>query len=156
MGDQFSISPLYQFGTGDALNAFGESDGNPFCLGNFTDQEIAENAAYAALTQMQDQSQFLKSLLHSGTNDAVKWLLTIPSITKFDRTIINYFMTICLKELPPTLGSFENWSLKHSTGAEEILAMAAVGGLYSTTNGSHVIASAMCNDARRLLLTRVS
>jgi len=108
------------------------------------------NAAFAAPTQMQ----------HDTTarigHDASRWLASVPSITKFDRSIVNHFMTTFMKEVPHTLTSFANFSVQGSTTAAEVLAIAAVGGLYCTTSGSHIVAKAMCSDARRILLTRVS
>jgi hypothetical protein len=155
-GDPFSISPLYQFGTGDALNAFYTSNTDIFGDQDLEDPEVIGSAAHMALRQMESQSNFLSTLLHSLEPDAQRWLLTEPSITKFDRTIINHFLTIFMREVPPTLSSFENWAIQSTTSAEEMLSMAAMGGLYSTTSGSQVVAAALCNDARRLLLTRVS
>jgi len=107
-------------------------------------------------SHQQDRLETSKAAFPHISNDASQWLRTKPSIWKFDRVVINHFLNIFLKQVPFTLTSFLDFVIRESTIEEEILAIAAVGGLYSTTSGSHIVAKAMCADARRLLLTRVS
>ncbi|RYC79283.1 hypothetical protein BFJ63_vAg17836 [Fusarium oxysporum f. sp. narcissi] len=88
-------------------------------------------------------------------HDASRWLVTRPSISNFDRTIVNRFLNLFFAQASSTFTSFKSFRITCSTNEEEVLAIAAFGGLYCTTRGSHVIARALCSDARRLLLTRI-
>ncbi|KAM0205487.1 hypothetical protein ACHAQI_009047, partial [Fusarium lateritium] len=88
-------------------------------------------------------------------HDASRWLVTRPSISNFDRTIVNRFLNLFFAQVASTFTSFKSFRITSSTNEEEVLAIAAFGGLYCSARGSHVIARALCSDARRLLLTRI-
>ncbi|KAJ5062299.1 hypothetical protein J3E74DRAFT_473886 [Bipolaris maydis] len=99
--------------------------------------------------------QEIPQTLALNTDQAsTRWLSLEPSLDKFDRVIVNHFINLFLQELPSMFSSWDNFRIRKTTTEEEVLAMAAVGGLYSTTSGSHVMARAMSGDARRLALTR--
>ncbi|KAH8803325.1 hypothetical protein F5884DRAFT_805117 [Xylogone sp. PMI_703] len=87
--------------------------------------------------------------------DATGWMTTIPSFEKFDRDIINYFLTAFMKHIAPTFTSFLGFQVDEGTTSEKILAMAAVGGLFCKTSGGFTMARSMCSDARRLLFAQV-
>ncbi len=89
------------------------------------------------------------------SNEASRWLQTIPSISKFDHVILNHFINLFVQEVVPTFKSFHDFEIRQFTSEEETLAIAAVGGLYSDIAGSDIIARAMLSDLRRLLLTLV-
>ncbi|RSL56815.1 hypothetical protein CEP53_006690 [Fusarium sp. AF-6] len=99
--------------------------------------------------------EIAEAMFPSLNSDASRWLTTRPSLSNFDHVIVNRFINLFVMEVPETFISFKNFHIKWSTNEEEVLAVAAFGGLYSTTQGSHVIARAMCSDSRRLLLTRI-
>ncbi|KAJ6287548.1 hypothetical protein J3E71DRAFT_388935 [Bipolaris maydis] len=101
--------------------------------------------------------QEIPQTLALNTDQAsTRWLSLEPSLDKFDRVIVNHFINLFLQELPSMFSSWDNFRIRKTTTEEEVLAMAAVGGLYSTTSGSHVMARAMSGDARRLALTRTN
>ena len=105
--------------------------------------------------QQQHPKDSSKAVFPHINSDASQWLTTKPSIWNFDRVVINHFLDIFLRQVPPTLTSFLGFVIRESTSEEEVLAIAAVGGLYSMTSGSQIMAKAMYADVRRLLLTRV-
>ena len=115
------------------------------------DISLAHSTAIARLEGCSDGS---RTLLRDSQQSSA-WLVTTPSIVNFDRTIINFFITLFLSKASSTFLSFAGFCISRSTYPEEVLAIAAVGGLYSPRNGSHTIAQAMCSDTRRMLLTRV-
>ncbi|KAH7133857.1 hypothetical protein EDB81DRAFT_805209 [Dactylonectria macrodidyma] len=88
-------------------------------------------------------------------SDASRWLTTRPSLSNFDRLVVNRFINLFVHKVPQVFISFKDFCIKNSTTEEEVLAVASFGGLYCTAAGSLVIARAMCSDSRRLLLTRV-
>jgi hypothetical protein len=118
-------------------------------------QETYTDSARAALAVLEENLTFSRSSSPQSRQEATKWLLTSPSIRKFDRHIINCFLSKFIKHVVPTFCSFKDLKIDEGTTSEKILAMAAVGGLFCTTNGSFQVARAMCSDARRLHLNRV-
>ena len=108
------------------------------------------------IPRQQDALDLAKAAFPATGEDAIRWLASEPSLKNFDRVIINHFINIFLREVPSTFTSFLGLEISKATNEEEVLAMAAIGGLYSSTRGSHIIARAMTGDARRLALTRVS
>ncbi|KAH7556267.1 hypothetical protein BM1_06793 [Bipolaris maydis] len=97
--------------------------------------------------------QEIPQTLALNTDQAsTRWLSLEPSLDKFDRVIVNHFINLFLQELPSMFSSWDNFRIRKTTTEEEVLAMAAVGGLYSTTSGSHVMARAMSGDARSLVI----
>lgn len=99
--------------------------------------------------------------IHSGvfihlSDTTAQWMLSAPTMSKFDRAIMNHFINIFMRRVSSTFISFVEFRIQESTTEEELLAIAAVGGLYSRTSGSQIIARAMLDDSRRLFITRVS
>jgi hypothetical protein len=118
-------------------------------------QEPYTDSARAALAILEENSRFPRASSPQSRQEETKWLLTIPSIRKFDRQILNCFLSKFMKHVVPIFCSFKGFKVDEGTTSEKILAMAAVGGLFCTTNGSFQVARAMCSDARRLHLNRV-
>lgn len=89
--------------------------------------------------------------------DSPAWLRSLGStIQHHDSEIVNYFLNLFKIGLVPAFPTFETFQVTESTLADLILAIAAVGGLLSTIEGSFKIARSMYADARRLLFNRVS
>jgi hypothetical protein len=122
------------------------------------DKGIAEptSANPDAQERQRQSTGYFQAAFPRVSNDASQWLMSKPSLWKFDRVVINDFINIFVRQVPQTLISFFGFSIDEMTLEEEVLAVAAMGGLYSMTSGSHIMARAMCGDARRLMLTRVS
>jgi len=119
-------------------------------------QEFCSGSAQSALSILEEHSRFSRSSSPQSRQEANRWLLTLPSMRKFDRQIINCFLSKFMKHIGPTFCSFTGFKIGESTTSEQILAMAAVGGVFCTTNGSFPVARAMCSDARRLLFAQVN
>lgn len=84
------------------------------------------------------------------------WLQNISqTIRHFDLEIVNAFLGAFLLHIEPVFSTFKGFSFTAQTLPDVILAMAAVGGLYSDHRGSFHIAIAMFTDSRRLVLGRV-
>ena len=113
------------------------------------------DSAQAALTTLEEHTRFSRASSPQSRQEATRWLLTVPSLRKFDRYIINCFLSKFMKNVAPTFSSFRGFKVDDGTTAEKILAMAAVGGLFCSTNGDFNVSRAMCSDARRLLFAQV-
>ncbi|KAF5565039.1 fungal zn(2)-Cys(6) binuclear cluster domain-containing protein [Fusarium phyllophilum] len=117
---------------------------------NFNPQQLISTMA-----QQYQLPDIARNLFPRLDHDASRWLGTKPSVSNFDRTIVNRFLNVFFTQVPSTFTSFECFRISSSTHEEGLLAAAAFGCLYCTTRGSFVIARALCSDARRLVLTRV-
>lgn len=85
------------------------------------------------------------------------WVRSLSrTIHHHDPEIVNYFLNLFRVGVTPVFPTFELFQVTESTLADLILAIAAVGGLLSTLEGSFKIARSMYADARRLLFSRVS
>lgn len=85
------------------------------------------------------------------------WLQKLsPTIRQFNIEIVNDFIQAFVLYIQPVFTTFADMEITHHTLPDVVLAMAAVGGLYSKHKGSYRISIAMFTDARRLLLGRVS
>lgn len=88
--------------------------------------------------------------------DRPNWLLDLPSTQRhFDSDIVNYFINGFMTNNAVAFQTFEALKIDDQTLPDVVLAMAAVGGLFSTLPGSFDISVALYNDARRLALGRV-
>lgn len=111
--------------------------------------------AHAALATLEEHCKISRPPSPHAREDATRWMFRAPSIWNFDRDIINCFLSMFMKHVAPTFTSFSNFKVDNGVTSEKILAMAAVGALFCSTNGSYSAAGAMCSDARRILFTRV-
>lgn len=67
----------------------------------------------------------------------------------YDKEVLNILLNIAQRNLSSTFKVFSNFEYHGDTNYELCLAMAAVGGLFSTTPGSTAVAKSLYNDARR-------
>ena len=89
--------------------------------------------------------------------NAPNWLQGLrSSIGHFDKDIVNYFLEKFFLTTVGAFPTFESFRIESSTLPDVILAMAAVGGLFSRIDGSFDISLSMYMEARRLVLGRVS
>jgi hypothetical protein len=138
-----------------SLDILSDAEASTFGWGAFDSQSTYSDSAPVALSKLQENSRFSRASSPHSRQDATRWLLTSPSMHKFDREIINCFLSIFMRQMAPTFTSFAGFSVDAGTTADKILAMAAVGGLFCTTNGSFSLARAMCSDARRMVSVHV-
>lgn len=89
------------------------------------------------------------------SQDATGWVFSNPSIDKYDQFLLNFFVTLFMKNVAPTFVSFQGFCIDDSASASKVLAIAAMGGLYCGTPGSLNVSSALHSNARRLLLAKV-
>ncbi|KAJ4247093.1 hypothetical protein NW762_013231 [Fusarium torreyae] len=148
----FPLSDNYFDGSGLNVHAAAESQqlNGSLLSAQFDLQQLGD-----VFTQQHQLPAMARNLFPRLDHDASRWLTTKPSVSNFDRTIVNRFLNLFFAHVPSTFTSFESFSISGSTNEEEVLAAASFGGLYCTTRGSLVIARALCSDARRLFLTRI-
>lgn len=70
----------------------------------------------------------------------------------YDREVINVLLNNAQRHLATTFGIYANFEATVDTSHELCLAMAAVGGLFSSVEASTTVAKALYNDARRIHL----
>ena len=146
-----NFTPMFHdYGT-FSLDILSDDEVNTICWGSLESQAAFSDSAPAALSKLQEHSRFSRASSPHSRQDATRWLLTSPSLQKFDRDIINCFLSNFMRHIAPTFTSFVGFKVDAGTTADKILAMAAVGGLFCTTNGSFSLARAMCSDARRMV-----
>jgi hypothetical protein len=78
---------------------------------------------------------------------------TPPDLKNHNIDILRVFLGMFRKHIPKTFGLFHDpLEAQYSHSIENLLAMAALGGLFCTVAGSDQIANSMYNDSRRLCL----
>lgn len=80
------------------------------------------------------------------------WYSDPPRFHLYDREVINVLLNIGRAHLSTTCPIFSKFEATDRCSKQLCLAMAAVGGLFSTVDGSTTIAKSLYNDARRLEL----
>ncbi|KAF5532896.1 fungal zn(2)-Cys(6) binuclear cluster domain-containing protein [Fusarium mexicanum] len=150
--DFFSLTEDYFNGNGLNMNiaAYSQPINSHLLTAQYNPQELISTVA-----QQYQLPTIASNLFPRLDHDASRWLATKPSVSNFDRIIVNRFLNLFFAQVPSTFTSFESFRISSSTHEEGLLAAAAFGGLYCETRGSLVIARALCSDARRLVLTRV-
>ncbi|KAJ4154904.1 hypothetical protein LMH87_000175 [Akanthomyces muscarius] len=84
------------------------------------------------------------------------WYSSQPPRTSPDEFTTNIFLNIFRRHIPPTFALFEELDPSGAANSSYCMAMAAVGGLFCSTQGSYNVARSLYNDSRRILLTRVN
>ncbi|KAH8719106.1 hypothetical protein HC256_003727 [Beauveria bassiana] len=84
------------------------------------------------------------------------WYSKLPTSTVPDAYVVNVFLNIFRRHIPPTFSLFRDMNLSNSPTSSYYMAMAAVGGLFCSVRGSYDVARALYNDSRRMLLTKVN
>ena len=84
------------------------------------------------------------------------WFSAPPRLDVYDPQMINILLNLAKTNLAGTFTIFEDFRALQSTAEDLIVAMAAVGALYCDVEGSHKVAKACYNDARRITLAAVT
>ena len=84
--------------------------------------------------------------------DSHPWYSVPPRLQIYDESIINIFLNLARNHLADSFSVFAYFEAMPGMRQELCLAMAAVGGLFCSVEGSNKIAKALYNDARRMLL----
>lgn len=77
------------------------------------------------------------------------WYSAPPRLQIYDKDVLNILLNLAQTNLSSTFKVFSKFEYNGDTNYELCLAMAAVGGLFSTTHGSTAVAKSLYNDARR-------
>jgi hypothetical protein len=83
------------------------------------------------------------------------WFSALPRLQDHDVDVVNIFLNLFYRHIPKTFTIFGGTKITDRNRPDYILALAAVGGLFCSVNGSFEIAKPMYNDSRRLLLASV-
>ncbi|KAF2102966.1 hypothetical protein NA57DRAFT_52505 [Rhizodiscina lignyota] len=78
-----------------------------------------------------------------------------PNLAIYDAQVLKIFLNLFWRHIPPSFPIFEDLCLGRHPDAHYVLALAAVGGLFCSVEGSLKMAMAMYNDSRRLVLRKV-
>ncbi|EXA34406.1 hypothetical protein FOVG_14386 [Fusarium oxysporum f. sp. pisi HDV247] len=150
--DLFPLTEDYFNGCGSNMDV--AADSQQF-NGDLPTAQFDPQQVIGTIAQQCQLPAIARNLFPRLDHDASRWLATKPSVSSFDRTMVNRFLNLFFAQNPSTFTSFESFRISSSTHEEGLLAAAAFGGLYCTTRGSLVIARALCSDARRLFITRI-
>lgn len=104
-----------------------------------------------AINIMQEHSK-LRSRASSPTVHEAKrtWYSAPPQLQIYDKEVINVLLNVARRHLSTTFGIYADFEAGESTAHELCLAMAALGGLFSSVDGSVTMAKSLYNDARRI------
>lgn len=80
------------------------------------------------------------------------WYSSRPGLHHYDRDVINILLNVGRAHISTTFPIFSNFVATNDTSQQLCLAMAAIGALYSTAEGSNTAAKTLYNDARILQL----
>ncbi|KAI8961159.1 hypothetical protein F5Y11DRAFT_327507 [Daldinia sp. FL1419] len=80
------------------------------------------------------------------------WYSAPPQLYVYDKDVMNILLNVAKTHISSTFSIFSDFEANYDTRVELCLAMAAVGGLYSTAYASIKVAKMLFNDSRRLLL----
>ncbi|KAK5406889.1 hypothetical protein LTR67_002229 [Exophiala xenobiotica] len=146
------IAPT-DFGTWfEDANEFNSADAFGIFLPEDT-VDVADSSMLNAVSILRDQlphcvggsSSFPHAL--DGSGDSAS-----PQLSVYDNDVLNILLNVAKRHLSPTFVVFAEFQARSSDRIEVVLAMAAVGSLYSAVPESTKIAKMLYNDARRLLL----
>ncbi|OQV05163.1 Zinc-finger double domain-containing protein [Cladophialophora immunda] len=94
-----------------------------------------------------------RSRASSPTKDAKRsWYSLPPRLQMYDDEVINVLLNLGRAHVSTTFRIFSNFEATQETSQQLCLAMAAIGALFSTAEGSSTVAKSLYNDARRLQL----
>lgn len=80
------------------------------------------------------------------------WYSAPPLFHMYDREVVNVLLNIGRAHVSTAFPVFSNFVATDRVSKQLCLAMASVGALFSTVDGSNVVAKSLYNDARRLEL----
>ena len=94
--------------------------------------------------------------VHNADPSIDSWL-TQPLIPRtYDLDLLNLLLNLFMEYVPATFKSFANFVVVETTRPEQLLAMSAVGALFSTIESSWKIARTLYGDASRMLVANGS
>jgi hypothetical protein len=94
--------------------------------------------------------------VHDDEASIDTWL-TQPLIPRtYDLELLNLFLNLFMEYVPSTFKSFNDFAVIETTPPEQVLAMSAVGALFSTIESSWKIARTLYGDASRMLVANGS
>lgn len=88
----------------------------------------------------------------TGAETRRSWYSNPPLLHMYDEQVINVLLNIGRAHLSTTFSVFSKFEATEQTSKQLCLAMASVGGLFSTVEGSGAVSKSLYNDARRLEL----
>jgi hypothetical protein len=83
------------------------------------------------------------------------WYSAPPRLQMYDKDMINVFLNLAKNHLASTFTFLLPFQAYPGVAEELVIAIAAVGALYCDVDGSHKLAKACYNDARRMVFAKV-
>ncbi|KAK5049566.1 hypothetical protein LTR84_004495 [Exophiala bonariae] len=124
-------------------------------LGNTISAGPTSASMQVAIDIMKTHFQKKNRAATSLAYEARQWASAPPWLELYDKDVLNVFLNLAKKHLSHLFPGLLVFEATRSTEPELILAMAAVGGSFCSVEGSHRVAGAMYNDARRLVYAKV-
>lgn len=110
-----------------------------------------------AISMMKDHFQRKLLVASTFTKESQHgWFSAPPDLRMYDKDVINVLLNLAKKQLADAFPVFLPFEFFGGADAELVVAMAAVGALFCDVEGSHKIARACYNDARRIALAKVT
>ena len=110
-----------------------------------------ENAIGIMFDHFQRRSRASSPTTHKAKR---LWYSAPPLLQMYDKEVINALLNLARRHLAATFGIYAAFEATSDTNHELCLAMAAVGGLFSSVEGGTKVAKALYNDARRIHLEK--
>ena len=114
--------------------------------------DTSNNQRLAGALNIMEEHAKLRSRASSPTSHEARrtWYSAPPQLHIYDSEVINILLNVARRHLSATFGIYADFVAGETTPHELCLAMAALGGLFCSIEGSVTIAKSLYNDARRI------
>lgn len=109
-----------------------------------------------ALDTLKQELETVYERVHNDEPSIDKWLQQPFVPRTYDLELLNLFLNLFMDYVPATFISFENFAVTETTLPEQVLAMSAVGALFSNIEASWKIGRTLYGDASRMLVANGS
>lgn len=109
-----------------------------------------------AVSMMKDH--FQRKSLHAAQSTGptqYSWFSAPPQLMAYDNDVINVLLNVAKRHLAASFTILSPFEATQNSPEEVVIAMAAVGALFCSTEGSEKVAKACYNDARRITFAKV-
>lgn len=118
-------------------------------------QAPGSDASTTALKTLKQELGSVYDRVYENEPSIDFWLKQPHVPRKYDLELLNLFLNLFMEYVPATFKSFSNFSITEFTLPEQVLAMSAVGALFSKNESSWRIARTLYGDASRMIVSNV-
>lgn len=109
-----------------------------------------------ALETLKEELSTVYERVHNDEPNIDTWLKQPFVPRTYDLELLNLFLNLFMEYVPATFKSFKNFAITEHTLPEQVLAMSAVGALFSNIESSWKIARTLYGDASRMMVANGS